>query len=159
MQREILAPVVALVAWTLVMLGWMMAMRMPAMRAAGIDMGKLTGSKGSDADKVLPPQAQWKAHNYNHLHEQPTLFYAISITLAVLDKGHGIALWLAWAYVILRIAHSLVQATFNKVSTRFALFVLSTAALAALTVCAGLALAMDAATPGPIVTTAAAYPH
>jgi hypothetical protein len=157
MHSEILAPVVALVAWTLVMLGWMMAMRMPAMRAAGIDMAKLTGSKGSDADKVLPAQAQWKAHNYNHLHEQPTLFYAIAITLAVMGQGHGLNLWLAWAYVILRIAHSLVQATFNKVSTRFALFALSTAVLVALTVMAGLAILSNAATPGPIVTTAAVY--
>ncbi len=154
MHSGILVPVVALVGWTLVMLVWMLALRIPAMGKAGVDLGKLVGSKGSDADRILPAEAQWKAHNYNHLHEQPTLFYAIALTLALLDRGDGINLWLAWAYVILRIAHSLVQATFNKVSTRFALFLLSTLVLAALTLHAGIAIVMDHAVPTPIETTA-----
>lgn len=157
MHSEILAPVVVLVAWTLVMLVWMMAIRMPAMRKAGIDMGKLVGSRGADADKVLPPQAQWKAHNYNHLHEQPTLFYAIALVLALLGQGHGFNLWLAWAYVILRIAHSLIQATVNRVSLRFALFALSTLALGALTLHAGMAILHQSTHSGPIETSAAVY--
>lgn len=155
MHSEILAPVVALVGWTLVMLVWMLAIRMPAMRKAGVDITKLTGSKGSDADRVLPPQAQWKAHNYNHLHEQPTLFYAIALVLAFAGQGHGPALWLAWAYVLLRIAHSLVQATFNKVAVRFLFFVLSTFVLVALTVVAAVAVIAPRATA--IETTAAVY--
>jgi hypothetical protein len=157
MHNEILAPVVVLVAWTLVMLVWMVLLRIPAMRKAGVDLNKLVGAKGSDADKILPAAAQWKAHNYNHLHEQPTLFYAIALALAVMGQGHGINLWLAWAYVILRIAHSLVQATFNKVSTRFVLFLLSTLALVALTLHAGMALLHHQAAPTPIETTAAVY--
>ncbi|MFT2675251.1 MAPEG family protein, partial [Escherichia coli] len=79
----------ALVAWTLAMLVWMLALRLSAMRKAGVDMGKLVGTRGADADKVLPAQAQWKAHNYNHLHEQPTLFYAVALTLALLGQGDG----------------------------------------------------------------------
>lgn len=157
MHSQILAPVVVLVAWTLAMLVWMLALRMAAMRKAGIDMGKLVGSKGTDADKVLPPQAQWKAHNYNHLHEQPTLFYAIVLVLALLGQGQGINLWLAWAYVILRIAHSLVQATVNRVSLRFALFVLSTLVLVALTLHAGMVIVLDRAPTTPIQTSAAVY--
>lgn len=157
MHSQILAPVVALVTWTLVMLVWMLALRIPAMGKAGVDLGKLVGSKGADADRILPAEAQWKAHNYNHLHEQPTLFYAVALTLALLGQGHGINLWLAWAYVILRIAHSLVQATFNKVSTRFALFLLSTLVLVALTLHAGIAVALARAAPAPIETTAMVY--
>lgn len=137
---EILRPVVALIAWTLVMLVWTLAIRLPAMRAAGVDLRRLVGSKGTDADGVLPPRAQWKAHNYNHLVEQPTLFYAVAIVLAVIGQGDGISAALAWAYVVLRVAHSIVQATWNRVAARFALFVLSTLALIALTVHAGLAL-------------------
>jgi hypothetical protein len=157
MHSPILAPVVALVAWTLVMLVWMLALRMPAMRKAGIDLTRLTGSKGSDADKILPAQAQWKAHNYNHLHEQPTLFYAIALVLALLGQGSGLNLWLAWAYVLLRIAHSLVQATFNKVSVRFLFFLLSTLVLAALTVLAGVATFHQSTHSAPIETTASVY--
>jgi len=154
MHSEILAPVVLLVAWTLVMLVWMLALRIPAMSKAGVDLGKLVGSKGSDADRILPAEAQWKAHNYNHLHEQPTLFYAIALALALLGQGHGLNLWLAWAYVLLRIAHSLVQATFNKVSVRFLLFLLSTLVLVALTLHAGVAVLHQQAQPAPIETTA-----
>ncbi len=140
MHSQILAPVVALVAWSLVMLLWMLVTRLPAMRAAGVDITKLTGTKTGDADKVLPPQVQWKAHNYMHLMEQPTLFYAICLALALLGGGNGINAWIAWAYVGLRVLHSIVQATFNKVAIRFALFALSTLALVALTLHAGIAL-------------------
>jgi hypothetical protein len=140
MRSEILAPVVALVAWTLVMLLWMLATRLPAMRSAGVDLSKLTGTKASDADKALPPQVQWKAHNYIHLMEQPTLFYAICLVLALLGAGHGVNAAIAWAYVALRVAHSIVQATVNRVWIRFVLFLLSTLALFALTLHAGMAI-------------------
>jgi hypothetical protein len=118
----------------------MMAVRLPAMKAAGIDMTRLKGGKGSDADGVLPPQAQWKAHNYNHLFEQPTCFYAVSFVIAFTGTGDGINAWIAWAYVALRIAHSLWQATINKVSIRFTLFMLATLCLIALTLHAAMAV-------------------
>lgn len=140
MHAEILKPVVVLVAWTLVMLVWVVATRLPALKAAGIDLRTLTGGKGTDADKVLPPEVQWKAHNYNHLLEQPTIFYAIALVIALTGTGDGVNAWIAWAYVALRIAHSLVQATFNRVSTRFTLFALSTLCLVALTLHAGMAV-------------------
>lgn len=134
MHADILKPVVALVAWTLVMLVWMLATRLPAMRAAGANLGTLVGSKAADADRGLPPSVQWKAHNYNHLHEQPTLFYAVSLVLAVAGAGDGVNAQIAWAYVALRIAHSVVQATVNRVSLRFAVFILASVALAVLTI-------------------------
>lgn len=139
-HSAILQPVVVLIGWTLVMMLWMLATRLPAMRAAGIDMTKLVGSKGADADRVLPAETQWKAHNYNHLLEQPTLFYAVALVIALTGTGDGINAWLGWAYVALRIVHSLVQATFNRVQTRFAFFALSSLVLAALTLHAALAV-------------------
>ena len=140
MHSEILQPVVVLIAWTLVMLGWMLALRMPAMRNAGVDLGKLVGAKASDADRSLPAAAQWKAHNYNHLMEQPTLFYAVSLVLAISGWGNGVNARIAWAYVGLRIAHSVVQATTNRVLWRFALFIASSVALLALTLHAAMAV-------------------
>jgi hypothetical protein len=132
MHSDILQPVVAMIAWTLAMLVWMLATRLPAMKAAGIDMRRLTGTKGADAE-ALPRQAQWKAHNYNHLMEQPTLFYAVCGVIALTGTGDGVNAWIAWAYVALRIAHSIWQATVNKVSLRFVLFLGASLALAALT--------------------------
>jgi hypothetical protein len=140
MHSDILRPMVALIAWTLVMLCWMVATRLPAMRAAGLSLGTLVGSKAADADRALPAQVQWKAHNHNHLMEQPTLFYAVCTVLALSGTGDGVNASIAWAYVGLRIAHSLVQALGNRVLPRFVLFALSSLALVALTLHAALAI-------------------
>ncbi|MET3826681.1 MULTISPECIES: MAPEG family protein [Sphingomonas] len=140
MHSEILKPVVVLIAWTLVMLLWMMLTRLPAMKASGVDLNTLVGTKPADADGRLPPKVQWKAHNYNHLMEQPTLFYAVCGVIALTGTGNGVNAWIAWAYVLLRIAHSVWQATVNKVSVRFALFLGSSLALVALTLHAAMAV-------------------
>lgn len=140
MHYDILKPVVVLIAWTLVMLIWTVVTRLPALKAAGVDITKLTGGKGSDADGILPPKTQWKAHNYNHLLEQPTCFYAVCFVIALTNTGDGMNAWIAWAYVGLRIVHSIWQATVNKVSIRFAIFTLATLCLAALTLHAAVAV-------------------
>ncbi|MEO5867837.1 MAG: MAPEG family protein [Sphingomonas sp.] len=139
-HAEILQPVVVLIGWSLIMLSWLVVVRLPAMSKAGINLNKLVGGKGSDADGVLPARTQWPAHNYNHLMEQPTLFYAVSLVLALAGWGGGLNADIAWAYVILRIAHSLVQALYNRVAVRFGLFALSTLCLIALTLHAAFAL-------------------
>ena len=111
---DILQPVVALLAWTMVMWVWMYATRIPAMNKAGIDAKNLVGGEGSSLRAHLPDTVSWKADNYNHLHEAPTLFYAAAIVLAIIGQGDGFNTTLAWAYVALRVAHSIVQATFNR---------------------------------------------
>jgi hypothetical protein len=139
----ILVPVVALVAWSLVMMVWLYVARLSAMRRAGISLKGRVGSRGSQLDGVVDDNVQWKSHNYTHLMEQPTLFYAIAITLALMDFGSGINYWLAWAYVILRVLHSLVQATVNIVRYRFLLFTLASFCLLGLTVHAGFRILHD----------------
>lgn len=140
MHSPILAPVVALVAWTMVMWLWMYVTRLPAMSRAGIDSMNMVGNRGGTLDELLPEQVQWKAHNYNHLLAEPTLFYAICIVLALCGHGDGVNLTIAWAYVGLRIAHSLVQAIVNRVIVRFALFALSSFCIIALVVRAAIAV-------------------
>ncbi len=90
---------------------------------------------------TLPPEVRWKADNYNHLMEMPTLFYAITIVLALVSEGPRTDATLAWVYVGLRVVHSLVQTTVNKIEARFALFFLSSLVLLAMTGRAALALA------------------
>jgi hypothetical protein len=128
-SSPIFAPAIALVLWSLVMLGWLATTRLPAMAKAGIDLTTIVGARGANLEGVVPDRVNWKAHNYAHLMEQPTLFYATVVILGVIGQGEGINLQLAWAYVALRIAHSLVQATWNRVAVRFTLFGLSTAPL------------------------------
>jgi hypothetical protein len=101
----------------------MYATRIPAMTAAKIDM--TPGVYTKDDLKKLPHKVQWKADNYNHLLEQPILFYAIALTLALVGAGDGLNLTLAWAYVGLRVVHSIWQSTTNVIPVRFLLFVLS----------------------------------
>ena len=139
-KDPLLGPVVALVAWTLVMLVWMAVVRGLATKKAGIDITKSRGGRGQDLEGVLPAEANWPAHNYTHLHEQPTIFYAIVISLILMGASYSLNVWLAWAYVGLRILHSIVQVTYNRVAVRFPLFALSTLCLMALTVHAGMQL-------------------
>lgn len=126
-----LTPVPVLVAWTLVMWVWMYATRIPAMKAAGIDPQD-AAYPGTWAHR-LRPGVRSVADNYNHLHEQPTIFYALMFFAALTGGGDPTAASLAWTYVALRIVHSLVQATFNRVVVRFAVFSLATIVLMILT--------------------------
>ena len=137
---DILQPVVVLLAWTMVMWVWMYATRIPAMVKAGIDAKGMVGSTGASLRAQLPDTVSWKADNYNHLHEAPTLFYAVAIVLAIIGQGDGFNTTLAWGYVAFRVLHSIVQATWNKVAVRFALFALSSLALMALILHAGIAV-------------------
>lgn len=136
----ILQPVVVLAAWTMVMWFWMYATRIPALGAAKVGPDDLVLDPGKSLDTVLPPQVQWKAHNYNHLHEAPTVFYAVAIVLAIVGAGDGLNAQLAWVYVAARVLHSIVQATINKVNLRFMIFVISSFILMALVARAAVAV-------------------
>lgn len=135
-----LQPVVVLAGWTMVMWLWMYATRLPAMSAAKVDPDSLVNGPKKSLDDFLPPNVQWKAHNYNHLHEAPTVFYAISLVLAIIGEGDGGNAQIAWAYVALRVIHSLIQVTINKIPLRFLVFALSSLCLIALIVQAARAL-------------------
>jgi len=119
---NILAPAALLVLWSLCVLVWMARTRFAAMAEAKVDLNTVKpGSRGQDLDGVLPDAVNWKAHNYVHLMEQPTLFYAVVMILAL--SGAGLVdVVLAWAYLGLRIAHSVWQCTVNTIPTRIALF-------------------------------------
>jgi hypothetical protein len=133
MQAQMLAPAAVLVAWTLVMLIWMASTRLPALNRMGGLKNAKPGGRGQDLEGVLDDRVNWKSHNYAHLVEQPTLFYAVSLIIALLGAG-AIDVLAAWIYVALRIVHSLWQATVNVVAVRFVLFALYTLALAVLAV-------------------------
>ena len=120
MHRPILAPLMALVLWTFVMWAWLYATRISAIRKNKIVMDPQR--PGGELLAQLPAEVRWKADNYNNLMEQPTLFYAVALTLALLDADAGLNTGLAWLYVGLRVVHSLVQAIVNIIIIRFAIF-------------------------------------
>ena len=131
---QFIGPVLALIAWTLFILVWMYALRLPAMRKARMKLDP-NAPRGEQMSQ-LPPRVRWKSDNYTHLLEQPTLFYALALSLALLGVQTQTSLTLAWVYVIVRIAHSLVQVLINKIELRFVLFVMSNIPLLWLTLIA-----------------------
>jgi hypothetical protein len=136
MHSPILAPLVALVLWSFIMWAWLYATRIPAIRN-----GKIVYDPHRPAPEFheqLPARVRWKADNYNNLMEQPTLFYAVTLTLALVGAGEGLNTVLAWLYVGLRIAHSLVQAIINVVMLRFAIFMAASLVLLVMSVRAAL---------------------
>ncbi len=135
----ILLPVIGLVIWTQIMLGWMVATRLPAIHAA--NLGPEAGQRTAELGDQLPKEVQWKADNYNHLLEQPTVFYAVALALAIAGLGDGLNMWLAWFYLGSRILHSFVQSTTNIVPLRFGLFGLGTLAVIVMAVNGVIALA------------------
>ena len=131
MFQSMMTPVLILVSWTLVMWAWMYATRIPAMQKAGINAATMREKSEMD---VLPRSVRQIADNYNHLHEQPVLFYALCIYSHLVGVGDPINVGLAWAYVGLRIAHSVFQATVNFIPVRFGLFLLASICLFAIAV-------------------------
>ena len=133
-EHGMIAPVVALIVWSLIMLIWLYATRIPAMGKA-----KLRPGQATKADMEALPSAN-VANNYNHLMEQPTLFYAVCFALQFLGQGdEPINIGLAWLYVVIRVVHSLVQSTVNIIIVRFLIFVAGSLVLIALTLHAAMA--------------------
>lgn len=134
MQAQMLAPAAVLVLWSIIMLFWMAFTRLPAIKKVGSGLGEAKpGGRGQDLEGVIPDNVQWKAHNYAHLMEQPTIFYPTVVILAIMGAG-ALDVMLAWAYVAVRIIHSVYQATINVVKVRFLLFLVSTLVLTVLAV-------------------------
>tara|TARA_R110000868_G_scaffold68551_8_gene202659 strand:+ start:26267 stop:26683 length:417 start_codon:yes stop_codon:yes gene_type:complete len=137
MYETILTPILAMIVWTLVMWLWMYATRIPAMQKAGINAAKMKLKSEMD---VLPIEVRRIADNYNHLHEQPTVFYALVVYCHLVGLADPLMIGLAWGYVALRVLHSLIQALWNFIPVRFFVFISSTILLIVMTARAVLAL-------------------
>ena len=131
---NLLTPAVVLVLWSLLMLCMVAATRLPAATKAGFTMATMRGGRGADIDPQMPDRVAWVSHNYTHLAEQPTLFYATIAVLAIQGAHTELNIALAWLYVVLRIVHSLWQVFVNTIAIRFGLFSLATLALIVLAI-------------------------
>ena len=138
MFGNILTPALVLVLWSIFMLMWMTAVRLPAVAKSDRKREmKRVGGRGVDLDGILPDRVNWKAHNFTNLMEQPTLFYAVVLALFVMEASTTLTLGLAWAYVILRVLHSIWQATVNTIfPVRISLYTASSLCLLAMAVLA-----------------------
>ena len=120
-QISILLPVLTLAFWTFIIFAIMAPARFYFLRMKHPQ----TAAHTKNLKGILPPWTERVADNYNHLFEQPVVFYAIALSIAVINSIEPLMIQLAWAYVALRVLHSIVQITFNFVPLRFTLFVTS----------------------------------
>ena len=125
MSANLVAPALALVIWSFVMLLWTVVLRLPALAKLKLSAEQSRGGRGRDLDRILPPEINWPAHNYAHLMEQPTIFYATVLGVAIIGGGTPLNVGLAWGYVGLRVVHSIWQARVNTIPVRSILFFLS----------------------------------
>jgi hypothetical protein len=144
MEAKMLAPAAVLVLWSMLMMLWMVQSRLAGLAKQGIDLSKSPpGGRGNSLEGVLPDKVNWKAHNFSHLMEQPTIFYPAVVILAIMG-AKPMDIGLAWAYVAIRIVHSLWQSTVNRIPVRASLFFASSAFLIVLAVRAVIATLMAA---------------
>ena len=132
-MKEILLPAAVLVVWTMVMAFWMLFDRVQMFKRHNIDLSQHPGARGADLAKVVGPKEDWPAHNYVHLLEQPTIFY-VAVFILALSAFSPLDVALAWAYVAIRIVHSIFQATVNKVPVRGMIFGISSLVMTVLAV-------------------------
>ncbi|KAJ4983701.1 hypothetical protein SVAN01_10798 [Stagonosporopsis vannaccii] len=130
-RTRLLKPLIVLAGWTFVQEAWMYATRLPAIPKYNVNPDQAHVSE--DMKTKIPIEIRRIADNYNHLHEQPTVFYSVAIALTLLGDNHEYTYLAAWGYTGLRIVHSLFQSLVNKVFTRFYIFVSSSIVLAGLT--------------------------
>ena len=127
MNSPVLAPAAVLALWSIIVLFWVFVTRMKAFSDAGVELGSSDpGVRYQDVESQMPASVNWKSHNFVHLMEQPTLFYAVVVILAITGQGDGFNATLAWGYTLVRILHSLWQCLINTVPVRLGLFMLST---------------------------------
>jgi hypothetical protein len=132
---SILGPAAVLVLWSLIVMLWMVATRFRAFARVGIDFAKVPrGARYVEVERDMPPKVNWVSHNYTHLMEQPTIFYAVIAILAIAGDTSNVSLAVAWGYTGLRIVHSLWQCLVNIVIVRSVLFTLSSLCLLVLAV-------------------------
>ena len=126
-----------LVLWSMIVLIWVTVTRFGAISRLTKDQLRTlskAGTRGPDLERILPESVNWKSHNYTHLMEQPTVFYAAVVILALAGAGDGINTPLAWGYTGLRVLHSVWQATMNKLPVRMFLFSASSLCLLVLAI-------------------------
>ena len=124
-QTLILYPMLALMGWTFVVLLMMGGRRIGAVQAGRVHVREF--ALGESA--AVPADVTIVNRHYMNLLEIPMLFYAVSIVFYVTGRADAVALALAWTYVALRLAHSSVHLTYNRLFHRLLTFASSNFAL------------------------------
>ena len=138
---DILLPMLAMIILTAAVSMLLLATRLPLIIR---HFGHLQGAMHSDELRPkLSPRMRFITDNYNHLFEQPVLFYALVVYLHLSETIDELQIQMAWLYVASRAIHSLIHLTNNNVSARALAFVISMIILIVMIFRAGLALVIS----------------
>lgn len=117
-QFALLTPVFVLILWTFIIFLIMAYGRVRFLR------NPQDAAHTKNVKSIGPDWLERTVDNYNHLFEQPVAFYAVTLSIAIINNFDPMLIQFAWAFVFTRIMHSMVQVTFNLVVIRFILFVM-----------------------------------
>jgi hypothetical protein len=124
-QEAVFAPMSVLALWTGCMVFMVGFSRIRAVRAGRVRRGAFRLGESPDVPEDV---ALWN-RNLMNLLEMPLLFYVVSIAFYVTHQATARVVTLAWVYVALRLAHSLVHVTSNRILLRLGAYSLSNVAL------------------------------
>ena len=116
-QTALLTPALILVLWTFTIFLIFTYGRLNFIKNANVDAAQMKDLRGN-----YPAWVERASDNYNHLFEQPVAFYVVTLAIALTNNFDPLMIQLAWAFVILRIIHSLIQLTINYIPLRFCIF-------------------------------------
>ena len=122
---EILYPMFGMIAVTAVMVILLYASRIQALSQRAKNPNKVPNEVARHSDEIrkyMSPRNRVITENYNHLFEQPTLFYAVVVYIFLMGNTDATHIILAWGYVIFRAIHSVYQLTLNQVPMRATIF-------------------------------------
>jgi len=119
MEFALVYPMAAMVLLTAVVLVRMVLGRVAAVRRGEVDARYY---KTFEGEKGEARKAAQHTRHFVNLFESPVLFYAACITAMVTGQGTGVIVWLAWAYVICRVAHAFVHLGSNRIPPRMVIY-------------------------------------
>jgi hypothetical protein len=120
--NPILLPLLTMVFLTFAVWIYLFALRIPETKRLKIDPDELRDR--TEAHQILTVSAA-ASNNLKNLFEMPVLFYLAAMLAMLLLIQDVVLAWLAWGFVIVRIAHSLIQCTYNRVMHRFTAYIIS----------------------------------
>ena len=122
MQTEsIFMPMVALVTWTFIIMLYMAYKRWSAGFAGRLKRGEFKVGESTD----VPVDVRLAGRNFSNLFEMPVLFYVLCLAVYMAHNVTESLVAMAWMYVALRVMHSLIHGTYNKILHRFSVYALS----------------------------------
>ena len=123
----LLYPVLAQVLLTLALLLWTGRARFAALRAGRARIPEVALSA-----EPWPDDVRKISNNYHNQFETPVLFYVLCGAATYLGATGFVMVFLAWAFIASRLAHTYIHVTTNRVRHRFRVFAVGVAVLLAM---------------------------